>query len=196
MIPKYRAWDTHRNKMYLPEELARDGLTLSADGRGFVNVSGRDTRLDEYYTHLVPLQSIGLPDKNDTEIFDGDIIKYRSFRCMSSSCTGNCIKESTEDIACENKDIVICVSKVYYEHGSWVGGQSPGWKNVKVIGNIHTHLYLLQIAVTCEGCGMQIVVGRNEKLRDLVSANWEIFDDGELCFCPKCRLNKTSTQEN
>lgn len=62
MIPKYQAWDTKRKVMYLPEELAKDGMTLSADGRGFVNVSGTATKFDEYYEHLLPLQSTGLKD--------------------------------------------------------------------------------------------------------------------------------------
>ena len=53
---KYRAWDTSRKKMYSAEELGVDQETLSADGRGFVNISGDSTRLRQFHTHLLPLE--------------------------------------------------------------------------------------------------------------------------------------------
>jgi len=43
---KFRAWHTLQNVMFSAEELGTDQMTLSVDGRGFVNVSGR--RIDIY----------------------------------------------------------------------------------------------------------------------------------------------------
>lgn len=77
MNPKYKAWDTTRKKMFSAEELGRDQLTLSPDGRGFINVHGKSTRLSEYYSHLLPLQFLGLHDKDGKVIdwWDGDLLK-------------------------------------------------------------------------------------------------------------------------
>lgn len=37
---KCGAWNTRQKAMHSPEEMGKDQLTLSPDGRGFINVSG------------------------------------------------------------------------------------------------------------------------------------------------------------
>lgn len=71
---KFRAWDTKKKIMYSAEEMGRDQLTLSPDGRGFVNVSGTATKLSQYLPHLIPLQSTGKHDKNGKEIWAKSIL--------------------------------------------------------------------------------------------------------------------------
>ena len=75
-VIKYNAWDTERKKMFYSEELGQDELTLNPDGRGFVNVSGTNTKLSQYMKHLIPLEFTRLKDKNKKDIYDQDIVEF------------------------------------------------------------------------------------------------------------------------
>ena len=128
---KYRAWDTVKKVMYSAEELGADQETLSVDGRGFVNVSGDNTRLSQFHTHLLPLEYTGLKDKNGKEIYEGDIIQKEGY-------AGKMITEPIEYITREDYSNW----NFSYTLDEYCDVPSEEWE---VVGNIYEDKELLNV---------------------------------------------------
>ena len=126
---KYRAWDTKRKKMWSAEELGKDQVTLSPDGRGFMNVSGVSTRFSQYSPHLIPLQYTDLEDKNGKEIYDGDVIR-RAYKTQVLHYFDHEVKWDCE------------------RTGWYCGELSLGYiykkDEIEIIGNIHENPELME----------------------------------------------------
>jgi uncharacterized phage protein (TIGR01671 family) len=113
---KFRAWNSMDKEMMYGVWLSPDGSVIDFEYGNVVGTYPKD--------QVIPLQYTGLKDKNGTEIYEGDIVKYKSF--FSS-------------------DYVLGVVE-YTEQAEWAVDMrllSRIYSNVEVIGNIYEHPHLL-----------------------------------------------------
>ena len=126
MRPEFRAWTEEGKTMYYDVYPFKDGtLLLSYDGFAFDEVPASD---------FILMQSTGLKDKNGKEIFEGDVVKYKS-GCYTY----------TEEVAYKknfagfgvrdaNTDIIFTF---------WVLAENVDLSSLEVIGNIYQNPELL-----------------------------------------------------
>ena len=126
MRPEFRAWTEEGKAMYYGVYPFRDDtLLLSYDEIAFDEVPASD---------FILMQSTGLKDKNGKEIYEGDIVKYKS-GCYTY----------TEEVAYNknfagfgvrdaNADVILTF---------WVLAENVDLSSLEVIGNIYQNPELL-----------------------------------------------------
>ena len=127
MIPKFRAWDTHEQKMFANNELIIwNGNVYANDSKKLTCNNLKGWSIDDEYL----MQSTGLLDKNGKEVFVGDIVK----------CTRGCPHE-------------VYLEKEY--GGTFIGGmpaiylkgigEGYAWTgDEEIIGNIYENPEILE----------------------------------------------------
>lgn len=73
MIPRYRAWDKHNQKMFTNDELIIwDSNVYANDSKKLTCNYLKGWTIDDKYL----MRSTGLCDKEGTEVFEGDIVRF------------------------------------------------------------------------------------------------------------------------
>ena len=126
MRPEFRAWTEEGKAMYYYVYPFKDGtLLLSYDEIAFDEVPASD---------FILMQSTGLKDKNGSEIFEGDIVKYES-GCYTY----------TEEVA-YNKNFAgfgVRDANANIILTFWVLAEDVDLSSLEVIGNIYQNPELL-----------------------------------------------------
>ena len=139
MIPKYKVWDKKRAEMidliainfhkYIP----MDDLTCSCS----------DGPITRNFQDVVLMQSTGVYDKHDVEIFEGDVVQQVHAYEYSGLEIETPHLEPFE------------VKECNYVHGKWIAEEVNGdnysvvryvfGRDIKVIGNIYENSELLEV---------------------------------------------------
>ena len=132
MIPRFRVWDKHSQKMFANDELiiwnnnvyANDSKKLSCN-----HLKGWS--IDEEYL----MQSTGLKDKNGQEIFEGDIIKRDGIKRPEVIRFGEWI--DVDSLGYKEQYIGFYFESEH-EGQEWLHSVEPQFNHLyKVIGNIY-----------------------------------------------------------
>ena len=127
MIPRFRAWDKHRQKMFANDELIIwNGNVYANDSKKLTCNNLKGWSIDDDYL----MQSTGLFDKNGQEVFVGDIIK----------CTRGCPHEVY--LEKEYGGTYIGGMPAVYLKGLLIGYAWTG--DEEIIGNVYQNPELLE----------------------------------------------------
>ena len=143
---KFRAWDDVKDRMYFVAEEDDIAFELLSSGSfvGHDLTEGWDSPFQRL-EHLKFMQYTGLKDKNDIEIFEGDIVRFEYGEPPAVEITS----WGHDVIDGWNEEVIGSIS---YERGAFMLGEHLLWSmeaagldySLEVLGNVHEHPHLLK----------------------------------------------------
>lgn len=130
MIPKFRAWDKHGQKMFANDELIIwNGNVYANDSKKLTCNNLKGWSIDDEYLML----STGIKDKAGNEIFEGDILITNTHASIVS------FGEYTyfEDADTEVTEVGFYLSYLNVSPATYSPFEEFFWEKCQVIGNIH-----------------------------------------------------------
>jgi len=128
---KYRAWDKQKKK-FLPlgEENGFDlNLSILSTGQIFwFDPSNKENPYEDVTDKFIIQLYVGLDDKNEKEIYDGDIIKHKNYKFLLKICWNNSS----------------CSFKLISKDGGESNLSNTLSKMLEIIGNIYENPELLE----------------------------------------------------
>lgn len=155
MIPRFRAWNKATKEMYEVDDI------MSIDfGKSEISVKTLFFERTNYYNFndIVLMQSTGLRDKNDREIFEGDVLKFNDSWddcCYEGYVDGEIEGVNYVEIQSESTGFIFCKTKYpdsslfYYaneEHLTFQEILTDSDFEFEVIGNIYENPELLEVS--------------------------------------------------
>lgn len=140
MIPRYRAWDKNTKEMYEAEDI----IAINFEEKEicvqtiYFEQGLPDSRDLDYYDFddVVLMQSTGLRDKNEREIFEGDVLKVTNLSSWLEVVSFN-----------ENKAMFVSKeTKREVEETPLYDLFNTDIFEVEIIGNIYTNPELLEVS--------------------------------------------------
>lgn len=119
MIPKYRAWDKETKTMNGMAEIYRN--------------RNQEIELHPRDENIILMQSTGIFDKNNKEIFEGDIIQTSAFACIVGFGEYTYIGDRNT----LETEIGFYLSFLNIKPATYAPFDKYYWDNCEVIGNIH-----------------------------------------------------------
>lgn len=126
---KFRLWEKELKAMMTPEN--SDQFLISLDGRVF-DTGFTFSHQAEYCEDMVVMLSTGLKDKNGVEIYEGDIVKFKS---RMDSAIGEVVYRQDE---------THFAFSLPYSEGDGFRPVGHGWYGCEVIGNIYENPKLIK----------------------------------------------------
>ena len=130
MIPKFRAWDKHGQKMFANDDLIIwNGAVYANDSKKLTCNNLKGWSIDDEYLML----STGIKDKAGNEIFEGDILITNAHASIVS------FGEYTyfEDADTEVTEVGFYLSYLNISPATYSPFEKFLWEKCQVIGNIH-----------------------------------------------------------
>ena len=103
---KFRAWDKKNNKWYMPPKITDSNIgiwMMTTDGRTYVKGKYQELELNQF---------TGLQDSRDTDIYEGDVVKYRKYMDEENFVI-EIIKDITEMWALKLASGIVVMGNIY-----------------------------------------------------------------------------------